>query len=257
MSQTLERLKDIEKNGYQLDFGDVFNHAFENYKKIALYAGAVIIISVFLIVFFSTASVVSYLGVTTVTQEFTAEKFKVENISQENQLIIQGVIIFFSCLFSPFQAAFLKMADHGERDEAFPVTNLFYYYKFPYIIEIIVSTILITGFNFAQAVAFKYIHLEILGILISYFITFITFLTIPFIIFGQIKAVDAIKYSVSVIMKQPFIVLGLIITAVIGSFVGLIACCVGVFFTLPFIYSTKYALYNAIIGINNSVKNEY
>lgn len=256
MNQTLEKLKDIEKNGYQLDFADVFNHAFENYKKIALYAGVVLVITVFAITFFSTASVVSYLGVTTMTQEFTPEKLKIENFSQETLFIIQGVILFFTCLFSPFQASFLKMADHGERDEAFPVSNLFYYYKLPYLIEIIVSTFLITAFNVVQSMVLKFAHLEILGIIISYFILFITFLTVPFIIFGHLKALDAIKYSVVIIMKQPFVILGLIITAIIGSFVGLAGCCVGIFFTLPFVYSMKYALYSAIIGINSPAKNE-
>ena len=33
---TQDRIEEIKKNGYTLDFGNVFNHAFENYKKIAL-----------------------------------------------------------------------------------------------------------------------------------------------------------------------------------------------------------------------------
>ena len=55
MNQTLKRLLEIEKNGYQIDFGNVFNHAFENYKKIALYAGSVIVIfSILFVVFCSS-----------------------------------------------------------------------------------------------------------------------------------------------------------------------------------------------------------
>ena len=42
MNKTAQnRIEDIKKNGYTLDFGNVFNLAFENYKKIALYGGLV------------------------------------------------------------------------------------------------------------------------------------------------------------------------------------------------------------------------
>ena len=53
MNLLKERLQDIEKNGYQLDFGNVFNHAFENYKKIALYAGLVLFVFTILFGFFA------------------------------------------------------------------------------------------------------------------------------------------------------------------------------------------------------------
>jgi hypothetical protein len=40
------------------------------------------------------------------------------------------------------------------------------------------------------------------------------------------------------------------VVAIIGSMVGFIGCCVGVFFTLPFIYSMYYAIYSEIIGFD-------
>ena len=46
---TQNRIEEIKKNGFTLDFGNVFNHAFENYKKIALYGG--LIIFVFFVLF--------------------------------------------------------------------------------------------------------------------------------------------------------------------------------------------------------------
>ena len=44
---TQNRIEEIKKNGYILDFAKVFNHAFENYKKIALYGGLVIFVFFF------------------------------------------------------------------------------------------------------------------------------------------------------------------------------------------------------------------
>jgi hypothetical protein len=256
MNQTLERLHDIEKNGYQIDFGVVFNNAFENYKKIALYAGLVLLIGTISFIIFTSISLVSVLGITTMTQEFTPEKLKIENISQSNLLLLGGVSIILSCLLTPFQAAFLKMAHHGERDEEFLVSSLFSYYKLPYLKKILASTLMIAAISFAQATLMTYIKLEILGTIISYFISFITILTIPLIIFGNLEAVDAIKHRIKIVFKQPFILFALMIIAIIGALVGLMACCVGIFFTIPFLYSMNYAIYDAIIGINFTRENE-
>src|SRR6187431_2513760 len=131
MNPTIQRLQDIEKNGYNLDFGNVFNHAFENYKKIALYAGLVLVIFFILFIAFTTVSLVSILGVTEMSKDFSPEKLKIENLSESNLMIMGTISLFFSSLLSPFFAAFLKMADHGDRDEEFLVASLFNYYKSP------------------------------------------------------------------------------------------------------------------------------
>lgn len=256
MNQTLEKLQEIEKNGYQIDFENVFNHAFENYKKIALYAGLVWLIFIILFVLFTVVSVVSIIGATELTNQLSVEKLKLENISESNLLYIGGGSLLISCLFSPFQAAFLKMADYGDKDQEFAVSSLFTYYKLPYLKEILVATFLISSISLAQATLLSYIKLDYLGSIINYFIAFITILTIPLIIFGDLYAIDAIKYSVKIVFKQPGVLLGLMIVAIIGSFVGFIGCCIGVLFTMPFLYSMNYAIYSAIIGVNNSIENE-
>lgn len=256
MNQTLEKLHDIEKNGYQIDFGNVFNHAFENYKKIALYAGSVLVIFIVLFIIFASVSLISVIGVSELSKELTPEKFKIENLSQSNLMALGIFSIFTSCLLSPFFASFLKMADRGEKDLEFPVSSLFSYYKSPYLMEIIIATFIISTAGFAQATLMTFIKLNILGSLINYFISFITLLTVPLIIFGNLKAIDAIKYSIKIVFKEPIVLLGLIVMALIGVFVGLAGCCVGIFFTMPFVYSMHYAIYSAIVGIDNPPENE-
>lgn len=256
MNQTLERLNDIEKNGYQLDFGNVFNHAFENYKKIALYAGLVLFIFMALFFIFIVGSLISVIGVTAMTQEFNPEKLKIENFSESNLLVFGVIAIFVTCLLSPFQASFLKMADCGDRDEEFHISSLFSYYKLPYLKEIIISSLLISAISFAQATLLSYIKLDFLGNIITYFISFITLLSIPLIIFGELKAIEAIKYSILIVCKQPFVLLGLMIVAIIGALVGIMGCCIGLFFTMPFLYSMNYAIYTAIVGIDTPLEIE-
>ena len=96
MNQTQERLHDIEKNGYQIDFANVFNHAFENYKKIALYAGLVLFIFSVLFVIFIGVSLASVIGVAAMTHELSPEKLKIENLSESNFLIIGTISLIIS-----------------------------------------------------------------------------------------------------------------------------------------------------------------
>ncbi|WP_281225832.1 hypothetical protein [Flavobacterium aquiphilum] len=250
MNQTLQRLKDIEKNGYQLDFGNVFNDAFENYKKIALYAGLVLIIFGILFTAIIAGFVIAAVGSSLISGGLNPEKLKVENFTESQMLIFNISAIVISCIMSPFQASFLKMALYGERDNEFRISDLFSYYKLPYLTKIVGSTLTISVIGLVQATLFSNIHFELLGGIITYFISFITILTVPLIIFGELDTFNAIKYSILIIFKQPIVILGLIIIAFIGSFVGIMGCCIGIFFTLPFIYSMNYVIYSSIVGID-------
>ncbi|MNE83546.1 hypothetical protein D3C80_1803690 [compost metagenome] len=39
------------------------------------------------------------------------------------------------------------------------------------------------------------------------------------------------------------------LVAVIIAFLGIIALCIGILFTLPIIYTTQYAIYNTAVGV--------
>ena len=102
MNQTLEQLENIEKNGYQLDFGNVFNHAFENYKKIALYAGLVLFVFFVFLTILIAISLISFMGVAAMTQEFNPEKLKIENFSETKLLIFGCISTFITFRLTPF-----------------------------------------------------------------------------------------------------------------------------------------------------------
>ena len=98
--------------------------------------------------------------------------------------------------------------------------------------------------------------LTFLGTIITYIIGFLTFLTAPLIIFANQNAFEAITKSAQLIIKNPFIIFGLIIVGIIGIFIGLIGLCIGVFFTMPFWYSLTYTIYNNIVPINEESEIE-
>src|SRR6187402_824811 len=106
MNPTLERLHDIEKNGYQLDFSNVFNHAFENYKKIALYAGLVLLILFIISFFVGGIGFVMYFGAEKLNKEFIETFANQQASSTVNLVLYTTGATLVSALFSPFAAGF-------------------------------------------------------------------------------------------------------------------------------------------------------
>jgi len=255
MKPIKDRIEEIKINGYQLDFADVFNHAFENYKKIALYAGLVIFIFSVVIGVLIAGAIVSLFDVATLNENLL-EKLKTETTSVNFILIYMISTVLFTSLISPFQAGFLKMADCGEKDEAFHVSTLFEYYKAPYFKEIFFATLLLSVISISLSTLLNLTGIQAIGMLTTYTLSFLTLLTIPLIIFGKLKAIDAIKTSIIIVMKQPLVLLALIIVAFIASMVGFIGCFIGVFFTIPFLFSINYSIYSAIVGIDSESELE-
>jgi hypothetical protein len=250
MNSTTAKIEAIKKEGYDIDFGTIFNNAFENFKKIALYAGfAFILLSIiFMAIFFGFLVVL--LGVSGF--EDGLANFKPEHFSAMGTLFYIVGLIFFSALISPFMAGILKMAQYAAKQQEFSSGTIFHYYQGPHFKEIFMATAVITFFTSTFTVGLQLVGYNFLGVLVSFMISFLTFLTIPLIIFGNLKAMEAIKGSMIVVSKQIFILMGLLIVSLLFTMLGIFGFCIGIFFTLPFIYSMYYSIYNEIIGDNDT-----
>jgi hypothetical protein len=90
----------------------IFNLAFENYKKIALYAGLMILFSILIGVLFA-AGLISYLGITAFYM--MKPENLAENMSEFNKILIMVVSVIGICLFSPFPAGLIKMASSAQK----------------------------------------------------------------------------------------------------------------------------------------------
>ncbi|MGZ9736766.1 hypothetical protein [Flavobacterium sp. GNP002] len=254
---TQDRIEEIRKNGYALDFGNVFNHAFENYKKIALYGGLIFFVFAILMSLFAIVILFSIFDAETVLEKLKPENLQPENLSLDSMLIFSGVSLLITCLLSPFSAGLIKMAYCAERDDEFHVSTMFEYYKAPFFKELFIATFLITIVNSILSGIINYIQMPIIEVVVSVTIGLFTILMIPLIIFGKLKAVEAIQASILVVSKQPIVILGLLVIGVIASLVGLIGCCIGIVFTIPFMYSLYYVIYSEIIGFDpeNEIEN--
>ena len=258
MKSTRVRIEEIRSNGYLLDFGTVFEHAFENYKKIVFYAGLMLLVFSIVLLIVMMTGLISYVGI----ENFEEFGNKMKQMSSSKVLPTEIAIplnlgiLLFSAIINPFMAGFLKMADCGEKGEEFHVATMFSYYKLPYFFNLFIAVLIIGLVNTGLAMLMESTGYSIIGTIITSLISFLTFLTIPLIVFGNLNATEAIKSSIIVVSKQPLVLFGLIIVAGIGAALGIFGLCIGIFFSFPFIYSMNYAIYKTIIGVEETKELE-
>lgn len=258
MKPIKEKIAALSAHGYELDFGTVFEHAFENYKKIVLYAGLMLLFFFIALAILFMIGMISYVGVENM-EEFSKKLTQFSELKEKPLNIVLQInagMILLSGLLSPFMAGFFKMADCAEKGEEFHVATMFTYYKSPYFANIFIAVFIITLVNMGLSTIIELAGFNMVGTVISLIISFMTFLVVPLIVFGKLNAIESIKSSIMIVSKQPLVLLGLIIVALIASAIGIFAFCIGILFTMPFIYSMNYVIYSSIIGIDSTATIE-
>lgn len=248
MKSNKDRIQELKTNGYSLNFETVFNLAFENYKKIALYAGLLFLVSILLFGIATSVIVAFSIGIENLEAIMKPENLDPKNFSDEFLAYYLVGSTLFSCLISPFLAGFIKMAHCAQVDEEFHVSTVFEYYRFAYFKELFLATLLITILSLGISSVLNLTGVPMLGFFGSLTISLLSILSLPLIIFSDFKAIEAINTSFSLVSKQPLVLLGLFVVSYLFCIVGFFFFIIGLFFTLPLMFSMYYAIYSSIIG---------
>lgn len=254
MENIKEKLAAIQQFGYEIDFSTIFNKAIENYKKIALIAGLAFIVFGAIISIFFLGGFAAIWGLSTIAENMS--QLEPKNFSGTTVLIYTLSISIFAGISAPFSAGVLKMACNASKDEEFSLATAFDYYKSSYLKDLFLATFVISIFSLGISTVLESLGVRFIGSILSYIISLFTFLTIPLLIFGKLTAFEAINGSFIIVSKQIVVLLGLLFVSIIMACLGLIGFCIGVFFTIPFMYSIYFIIYNEIIGIDEKSEIE-
>jgi hypothetical protein len=250
MKTILQKIETIKIEGYELDFGDVFSNGFEIYKKIAGIAGIAFLILTLVFVSLFMGVIAAVYGFTDFASQMT--NFNIANFSTIGVLIYLLTMVLVTGFMAPFSAGIVKMAYCVVKNEPFSLTTAFEYYKSDRFKDLFIAAVIITFFSAGINIALEYSGIKFFGVVIAYLISFITFLTIPLIIFGNLSATQAIQNSILLVSKKPIVIAGLLLLTILLSMFGIIGFCLGIFFTIPLIYAIHFAIYDAVIGTDKS-----
>jgi hypothetical protein len=240
------RLNEIRQNGYQIDLGELINESFENYKKIALLAGLALTIVILTLIIAAIFGMAYFIDMENFSQESLIMDFATFTPAEIAMYI--GGVSLIGMFFVPFTAGLIKICHDVETKDEVSFSNIFDCYKASYLKDLLLSSLIISLITATFTIGLQILHLEWVGTLMSYIVGILLCLTIPLIVFGGLSAISAISNSIIVVLKQPLIIFLALLLAVIGSCVGLIAFCIGIFFTLPYLYSMYYIIYKKSVG---------
>jgi hypothetical protein len=241
-------MSELNQKQKKLDIGEVINDAFEIYKKIALQSGlAIMCIYLVLAILFFIG--VGFFFKTDELPELM-KNFDPEKFSFNGKLIYLSVVIAIAALVSPYLAGILKMAQDADREEEISFATTFTYINNPKFIQIILfsatAAILGSVFNLFLKSPFNEDVGTFIGIVLSLTVNFLTYIAVPHIIFGNLNFIEAITESSKQILGNLIPALVLMIVAFILPVVGIFAFCIGIFFTLPFLYAVQYCMYKSL-----------
>ena len=241
----------MNNSNNKIDLGKAINETFEIYKKIAVTGGLAFMAITIIVIAFVGVGISAFVDLDKFSE--TMKTFNPDTLSIQGKLIYLGIVVLFSVLISPFNAGMLKIAEQADKNETVEFSSLFKYVNSKYYLDIILFSAILVIISVGSSMILKSILPNFigsaLGFMISFFITTITFIGIPLIIFKEMNFIDALKYGVSNILSQFFIVFLLIILAQIAAFIGIFLFCFGIFFTFPFYYAMQYVIYKNITEI--------
>lgn len=266
MKSTTQKLEDIKKFGLKLDFGETLEMAFANYKKIIWISGAVVLVLAIVCYALMFGVMISVFGLTSLA-DFTEFQQQGGNIGLLVFNLLIGIIM--ALVIAPLSAGILQMAHNAETFKEFSFATAFEHYKSEYVKDILLATFIVAFttnvISFAAEMAFPTIDSEgmmntgntwvkFLVVVISLLASFLTFFTVPLIIFGNLTAVEAIKGSFTIVFNRFWVIFFLLFVAGIYALLGLIACCIGICFTIPLIYSMQYLIYRTAVDIEEETE---
>lgn len=238
------------RNGYSLDLGKLIDESFATFKKTFLIAGlGMLIISVVMVIIY-----LGILGTFFGFSNFTETMTSLENLATDTTFIIinAAVTMLFSALFAPITAGFIHLNHLASTNKEIQLGTIFDFYKAPYFNQIFLSYLVIGFITSITTAGLSILGNEFMNTIFQIIVGLFTIFTIPLIIYGKQNFSEAITNSIQLYSKQPFIIFIAMIIAVIGMLLGIFVLCIGIIFTIPYLYSMHYAIYAQSIGFQNT-----
>jgi len=223
-------------------FSEIFESAFEIYKKIFPSAGLIVFLFAVIQIVVSSSIQILFFGISIFSQD-------IENFDyQSTSLLAQFGATFSSALLagltSPMIASiFLLCKNYLETNEQ-PKLNVFEYYNPPYFKKIFLFGFSYTLLNELIILLFRQLDIEIYAFLPIALISLFTTFVIPMIVLRDLDISKSMTLSFDIVKNQPLNLILLLIVSSLFSILGIFALCVGIFFTVPLIYIVIFSVYN-------------
>lgn len=255
------KLEQIKREGYGLHLEGVLSNAFDIHKKSILpgLVASLLYVLVMMVVGLAMFGTVYGMSISEFMEVFQrnpqAINASMESVSFTSKILSALVSAIVGALLMPLLSGLYKVAFHTQFGVNGSTSDLFAYYKGASFTNIFIYT-----FIYTFVLQFLNLGLEqvipgvggFIGVLIQIILSVTFILTVPFIVFGNMNWIEALKSSTLVTSKNWFFLLLILGIAFIIVMIGIFFCGIGILFTYPFMYFVTFVLYDKIIGFPNA-----
>lgn len=254
---TEQRLQEISSKGYELRFDEIFGIGFTIWKRVALpIAGIILLLILIFGSVYGLASSWIYGASWEEILEMMKENpqaFQKSTQSLEFMLRLMAVILPLSVLATPIAPGLLRMCYEADFMGGTRFGTAFYYYKPRYWGRILVISLVallvgsVPGLFAGQLGAIGSFINMFWSISVHVFMLF----AVPLVIFAEASPFEALKASFKLGAKGFFPLLGFSLIGILVASLGIFVCCVGLLFSISYVYVINYLAYRQAIGFEN------
>lgn len=257
---SINSLLDKIETAKPLDFGDIISRTLELFKK-TWTQGLILVLLLLLIVlpFFLAIYMPMFNSVMEQVNSGGYDPNDASSLLQEQsgsfQYIVLGVTFIMSFFSTGFVAGFYRIIKKIDFNEPFGFKDFFYFFKSKYlgkIFAIAAFSLLIALVNFITERFLPVFSASMLNALISVIFSVYTALFVVFFAFNpHLESSDFFVLSFRFGSKKWFLIFGLLFVTVILGMLGVVACFIGILFTISIVYLPTYLVYKDVFGFEN------
>jgi len=244
---TFDQLQHKVQNAKELDFGATLESVIDLYKKVWLKGFLTILMIILLVI--GVSLIFTFIGISPENFVFNEgldfEKFVTQFSSNTVYSIPQTILI--STITIGLLAGFYRMCrqvDSGKKEDE----DYFYFLKKEYFTKVFTLGMIYAAIAIvAQLLCFiPYIYVYVP----------LAYVSIIFANNPNLSEMEIIKASFSLGNKKWFFSFGSMFVAGIMGMIGVIACGVGLFFTMSIAYLPAFIIYKEVVGFNEIIQSE-
>lgn len=236
------------QNGYSLDFGSIINSSIELFKIIWGPAGLAVLILGLIMSVLGLGVFGVFYGFSDLTEELT--NFNPKSFSIFESLVFALITSLTSGFSYLFTAGIIEMAHRADVGLDFSLETAFHHFKSRFTKDLFVAGLVIGLVSALISLVINFMHIPFVDSILSILIGVLTIFVIPLIVYSELPFEKAISSSIQLASKNIPLIFALIVVATILAMLGFFALCIGVLFTISFVYIVNYAIYNSILPTN-------
>lgn len=244
---TFEQLRSKIQNAQPLDFGTIFDSSINLYKQLWLQGFLTILIGalITLPIAFMYSLFLGMFGLD-VVNPIEVGDFKIDglfNFYSASAIYNIPVTIISTTVTLALTSAFYRICFQKEQGESVS-EDYFYFFKGGHLSKILILALAYSVIAvIAQALCFiPYIYVCVP----------LMFFSVIFAFNSEKSVEEIVKLSFDIGNKKWLISFGLLIVTGIIACLGLLACIIGMLFTLPLVYFPAYFIYKEVVGFNDN-----